>query len=78
MKDNYGNELNVGDRVAYIYTFCRKNTRLFIGKIEKIEHRFGEDLATIVYEKNPNCLSERETKFFGLNKKMTGCKIIKL
>lgn len=78
MKDNYGHDLSVGDRVAYIYTFGRNSNCLMIGTIDKIEKYAGQDRATIKYEKNQLGLSKRETEYWGHNTTVTGQKLLKL
>lgn len=47
MKDNYGQELKVGDKVAYIYTFGGTSHHLKVGTIKEIIKRFGQDRAVL-------------------------------
>lgn len=47
MKDNYDNELKVGDKVAYIYTRGKNTHHLKVGTIKEIIKRFGQDRAVL-------------------------------
>lgn len=51
MKDNYGNELKVGDAVAYIRT-SGKTHKLLIGKILEIRNKFGRERAIMEHLTN--------------------------
>ena len=47
MKDNYDNELKVGDKVAYIYTWCKTTHHLKVGTIKEIIKQFGQERAVL-------------------------------
>ena len=78
MKDNYGNDVNVGDKVAYVYTCGRNSTCLMTGTVDKIEKYAGRECATIKFEENPVGLSKRLSIYHGHNTTVTGQKILKL
>ena len=62
MKDRFGNEVNVGDKVYFIDQVHGKgygSPYLRIGKIAKVEHCFeGGHMASLEWEVNGNVFTE--------------------
>jgi hypothetical protein len=61
MKDRFGNEVNVGDKVYFIDHVHGKgygSPYLRIGKIAKVEPYFGEHMATLEWEGYGNVFTE--------------------
>ena len=61
MKDRFGNEVNVGDKVYFIDQVHGKgygSPYLRIGKIAKVEPYFGEHMATLEWEGYGNVFTE--------------------
>lgn len=66
MKDNYDNELKVGDKVAYIYTWCKTTHHLKVGTIKKIIKRFGKERAVLDGENEYLCTSVENQRILKL------------
>ena len=60
MKDNYGQELKVGDKVAWIYTWCKTTHQIRVGTIKEIIKKFGRERA-VMSRYNEYCYTSVES-----------------
>lgn len=66
MIDNYGNELKVGDKVAYIYTFAGTTHHLKVGTIKEIIKKFGKERAVLDRKNEYICTSVENQRILKL------------